>query len=302
MKKFLNIRTKYSLKSSAILLLLFACQTTPAAIVVTDDSGNTVQLAQAAQRIVSLAPHMTENLFAAGAGAQIVGTVDYSDYPENAKKIQRVGGYSRIDLEAVIALKPDLIIAWQSGNTPAHVSKLRALGIPIYVSQPNLLDDIAREIERLGILAGQENSAANAAAQYRARLGALKARYSGQAPVSTFYQIWKQPLSTIGGKQIISSVIELCGGKNVFAQQETLAPVVSVEAVIAANPEAIIASGMGQSRPEWLDDWKRWTRIAAVAKNNLFFVPPEQLQRHTSRILDGAEILCQSLEIARSKR
>jgi iron complex transport system substrate-binding protein len=273
-----------------------------AEVSVRDDLGNTVRLTRPAQRIVSLAPHMTETLFAAGAGAQIVGTVDYSDYPEAAKKIPRVGGYSRFDLEAVAAHKPDLIVAWYSGNAPAHIEKLQAMGYPIYISQPNHIADIATEIERLGKLAGTSATAQATAAAFRERLATITARYSKRPVVRTFYQIWKQPLMTIGKNQIISDVIRLCGGENVFGQMDQMAPNVTVEAVIATNPEAIIASGMGDSRPEWLDDWKRWTSIEAVKRDNLFFVPPELIQRHTPRLLDGTERLCQHLETVRGRR
>jgi iron complex transport system substrate-binding protein len=290
------------LKRLLLTALLVACNTAQADVSVIDDSGATVRLARPARRIASLAPHVTENLFAAGAGERIAGTVDYSDYPEAAKKLPRVGGYSRFDLEAVAALKPDLIIAWQSGNAAAHVDKLRALGFPLYVSQPNRIEDVASELERLGVLAGSNATANAAAGQFRERLAGLQKRYAGRPPVRTFYQIWKQPLMTIGRRQIISDVVRLCGGENVFAGFETMAPTVTVEAVIAANPEAIIASGMGDSRPEWLNDWKRWTSIGAVVRDNLFFVPPELIQRHTPRLLDGAERLCQHLETARSRR
>ena len=273
-----------------------------AEVSVRDDIGNTVRLAQPAKRIISLAPHMTETLFAAGAGAQIVGTVDYSDYPEVAKKIQRVGGYSRFDLEAVAALKPDLIVGWQSGNAAAHLDKLKSLGYTMYVSQPNRIDDVASEIERLGVLAGTDAVAAAEAKRFRDRLAALRGKYAGKTSVRTFYQIWKQPLMTVGKNQIISDAIRLCGGENVFGKLEQMAPTVNVEAVIAANPEAIIASGMGDSRPEWLDDWKKWTSIEAVKRDNLFFVQPELIQRHTPRLLEGAEILCTHLETVRGKR
>ncbi len=290
------------LKPLSVITLLAAFNFASADVSVVDDAGATVRLAQPAKRIVSLAPHVTETLFAAGAGERIVGTVDYSDYPEAAKKLPRVGGYSRFDLEAVAALKPDLIIAWQSGNAAAHVDKLRGLGFPLYVSQPNRIEDVASEIERLGVLAGTNTVANTVASQFRERLAGLHKRYAGRPAVRTFYQIWKQPLMTIGRRQIITDVVRLCGGENVFAQLETMAPTVTVEAVIAANPEAIIASGMGDSRPEWLDDWKRWTSITAVARDNLFFVQPELIQRHTPRLLDGAERLCQHLETTRSRR
>jgi iron complex transport system substrate-binding protein len=273
-----------------------------AEVQVKDDTGAIVRLAQPAQRIITLAPHLVETLFAAGAGEKLVGTVEFSDYPESVKKIPHVGGYARLDLEVVAALKPDLIIAWESGNSSAHVAKLRALGVPIYVSQPDRIEDVASEIERFGVLAGTSRIGNAAAANYRGRLAGLKKRYGSRPPVRTFYQIWKQPLATVGGKQIISSVIRLCGGENVFEKLETLAPAVTVEAVIASNPEAIVASGMDETRPEWLDDWKRWTSITAVARNNLFIVPPDIIQRHTPRLLDGAEQLCQHLETARRRR
>ena len=267
-----------------------------------DDSGATIRLAQPARRIVTLAPHLAETLYAAGAGSKLVGVVEFSDYPEAVKKLPHVGGYSRLDLEAVAALKPDLIIGWQSGNTPAHIEKLRALGFAVYLSQPNRIEDIASEIERFGVLAGTGAAGHAAAEQFRSRLGGLRTRYATRPTVRTFYQIWQQPLMTVGGKQIISDVVRLCGGENVFARLDGMAPTVTVEAVIAANPEAIIASGMGESRPEWLDDWKRWGAVTAVARNNLFFVPPDLMQRHTPRLLDGAERLCQHLEEARRHR
>jgi iron complex transport system substrate-binding protein len=289
-------------KRLSFLLLALASGLALAEIAVTDDTGAVVRLSQPARRIVTLAPHLAETLFAAGAGDKLVGTVDYSDYPEAVKSVPKVGGYSRLDLEAVAALKPDLIVAWHSGNSPANIDKLRAFGFPIYVSQPDRLEDVASEIERLGRLAGSPEAADAAARRFGARLDALRERYAARPAVRTFYQIWKQPLSTVGGRQIISSVIRLCGGENVFGGLEAIAPVVNVEAILAANPEAIIASGMDEARPEWLDDWKRWPGMTAVARNNLFFVPPELIQRHTPRLLDGAEQLCRHLETARSRR
>lgn len=290
------------LKTLLSLVIVAACRMAGAEVLVKDDTGATVSLAQPARRIVTLAPHLVETLFAAGAGEKLVGTVQFSNYPEEAKKIARIGSYESVDLETVVALKPDLIIAWLSGNSPANIEKLRGLGFPVYVSQVDRIEDVASEIERFGVLAGT-NAVGNAAAgRFRQRFAALQERYSKRPPVRTFYQIWKQPLMTVGGKQIISSVIRLCGGENVFEKLEMLAPTVTVEAVITANPEAIVASGMDESRPEWLDDWRRWTSINAVARDNLFFVHPDLIQRHTPRLLDGAERLCQQLETARSRR
>jgi len=272
-----------------------------AEIVVQDDSGRSVRLPAPAQRIVSLAPHVTELLYAAGAGDKLVGAVEYSNYPEAARQLPRIGSYERFDAEAVLALKPDLIIGWQSGNPAAQVEKLRALNLPIYLTQPNTVDHIATQLERIGQLAGTEKAANAAASTFRSRLENLRSSYSRQTKIRVFYQIWKQPLLTAGGPQIISSAIQLCGGENVFGQLTQMAPTVSIEAVIAAAPEVIVASGMDESRPEWLDDWKRWKQIPAVQKGNLYFVPPDLIQRHTPRFLEGTELLCKALEKARKR-
>lgn len=287
---------------AAALGLAAALPLQAAPVSVVDDTGRTITLAAPAKRIISLAPHVTELLYAAGAGERIVATVDYSDYPDAAAKLPRVGGYSRIDLEAVAAARPDLVIAWQSGNPAAHIDKLKAMGLPLYLSQPNRIEDVATNLEKFGQLAGTSAAANAAAARFRQKLAELDGRYRQRPKVRVFYQVWKQPLLTVGGHQIISDVIRLCGGENIFANLDGMAPTVSVEAVVAANPEAIIVSGMGDERPEWLSEWKRWPRITAVARDNLFFIPPTLIQRHTPRLLQGAERLCAQLETARSKR
>jgi iron complex transport system substrate-binding protein len=283
-------------------ILLLAAQFAHAEIVMQDDAGRTLRLATPARRIVSLAPHITENLYAAGAGAYIVGAVDYSDYPETARRLPRVGGYSRLDLEAILALKPDLVIAWESGNPAAHLAKLKTLDLPLFISQPRQLDDIVTSLERFGELAGT-GAVANAAARaFRARHTELRARYANRPPVKSFYQIWNQPLVTINGEQLISDVMRLCGADNVFAGLSKLAPTVTLEAVLTANPEAIVASGMDETRPEWLDMWKRWGQLTATARGNLFFIPPDLINRHTPRVLDGAQLLCAQMETVRGRR
>ena len=271
-------------------------------IVLVDVTGAPVRLARPAARVVSLAPHLTENLFAIGAGDLIVGTVQYSDHPEAARRLPRVGGYSRLDLEAVAALKPDLVVAWQTGNGAAELEKIRGLGIPVFVTQADRIEQVAADLERLGRLTGREAGAQAAAQAFRRRLAGLRQRYAERLPVRTFYEVWHQPLMTVGGGQIISDAIRVCGGDNIFAGLTALAPQVSEEAVVAADPEAIVASGMGEARPDWLDNWRRWTALTAVARGNLFFIPPDLLQRHTPRLLDGTEMLCRHLETARERR
>lgn len=273
-----------------------------AELVFKDDTGREVRLKAPARRIVTLAPHATEILHAAGAGDRLVGTVDYSDYPPSAKALPRVGSYERLDLEAIAALKPDVVIAWETGNPAGQVEKLRTLGLTVYASQPNRMEDIAAQIERFGQLAGSEVLASTAAAQFRQRLETLRRANARKPTVRVFYQIWNNPLMTVGGPQIISDAIQLCGGENVFGTLPQMASTVSVEAVLAANPEAIVATGMGEARPDWLSDWNKWMRMTAVARGNLFHIDPDIMQRHTPRILDGTEQLCAALDVARSRR
>lgn len=286
----------------ALALGLPVAAAVAAEVRIVDDSGRELRLPQPARRIVSLAPHLTELLFAAGAGSRVVGVVAYSDFPDAAKTLPQVGGYTSVDIEAVAALKPDLVVAWKSGNRNAHLDRLTALGVPVYLNEPRSLDDVARSLEALGQLAGSDADAGAAARAFRSRLATLHQRYAGQPPVRTFYQVWDRPLMTINGEHLIGDVIRLCGGVNVFAGLGQLAPTVSVEAVLAANPEAVVASGMGEARPEWLDQWRRWPDLAAAATDSLFFIPPAIIQRHTPRILDGATLLCEHLDTTRTRR
>jgi iron complex transport system substrate-binding protein len=282
--------------------LLLAATPARAGVSVTDDAGRRVVLPAPAQRIVSLAPHVTELLYAAGAGAKLVGAVEYSDFPPAAQALPRVGSSSAVDIEAVAALKPDLVIAWQSSTRAAQYGQLDRLGIPVFVSEPRSLDDIPRTLELLGRLAGTSKVADVAAFDFRTRRDRLAARYAARPPVDVFYQIWDRPPMTVNGEHLISAVMALCGGRNVFAGLAILAPTVTEEAVLAAAPEVIVASGMADSRPEWLDAWRRWRSLPAVARDNLYFIPPERLQRNTPRVLDGAAQMCEQLEQARAKR
>jgi iron complex transport system substrate-binding protein len=269
---------------------------------VTDDVGNTVTLDHPAKRIVSLAPHVTELLFAAGAGDRVVGVVSYSDFPEAAKKLPQVGAYNAFDLETIVALKPDLVVAWKSTNPAGALEKLQAMSIPVFFSEPRKLEDVATNLESLGRLTGNERTANAASTQYRKRLAELRAQFSGSASVSVFYQVWHQPLITINGEHLISQVIELCGGRNVFADLPALAPKVSLEPVLRKDPEVIVAGNSALNHPGWKDDWKRWPALRAVKNGHLFYVNPDIIQRHTPRILQGAEVLCRQLEQVRAAR
>ncbi len=272
------------------------------AVSVKDDYGHILTLAEPAKRIVSLSPHLTELLYAAGAGPRLVGALQHSDFPPQARALPRVGSEAAIDLEAVLALRPDLVVAWPNAGSLKAVDRLAALGLPVFRSEPRELEDIARTLEKLGALAGSRAAAGAEAQRFRARVQALEQAYASRAPVRVFYQVWDRPLVTVNGAHVITKVMRLCGGDNVFAALPLIAPEIGREAVLRANPEVIVASGAEGERPAWLDAWKAFPGLAAVARGHLYSVPPELIQRHTPRILDGAERLCRLLEAARAAR
>ncbi len=269
---------------------------------VLDDAGHRVVLDTPARRIVSLAPNLTELLYAAGAGAAIVGTSEFSDYPAAARDIPRIGGGSGLDIEAIISLQPDLVVAWQSGNPAGQLERLQALGMTLYLSEPRQLLDVPETLLRLGRLAGSEQVAQVAARTFDARYRELQQRYSGRPTVDVFYQIWRQPLMTVNGKHLISDVIRLCGGRNVFSDLPVLAPQIDIEAVLAADPAVIIVGTGGTSETAELQDWYRWPMLAAVARGHLYGVQRELLVRHSPRILDGAAELCRILDEVRRQK
>ncbi|MFJ3057682.1 cobalamin-binding protein [Herbaspirillum sp. NPDC087042] len=269
-----------------------------ATVTVQDDLGNTVTLAQPARRIVSLAPHVTELLYAAGAGDRLVGVSNVSDYPREAAQLPSVGSFAALDLERILALKPDLIVAWHSGNKPAQLARLRQFGIPLYESQPADFGMIATSLEQLAHLAGSDATGQAAASAFRARWQSLQAQYRGRPEVSVFYQIWSQPLMTLNGHHMVSSVLRLCGGRNIFADLPQLAPTVSVEAVLAADPQVILAPGDAKDQP--LERWRQFPRLRAVRDAQLYSVNADWLNRAGPRILDAAAEVCARLDQARA--
>ena len=281
------------------LLALTFSTNARAAITVTDDAGKTVTLQAPAKRILSLAPHSTELLFAAGAGSAIVGTVEYSDFPEAALRIPRVGSHSALDLERIVAMKPDLIVVWLHGNAQKQLDKLLTLGIPVYYNQPKKLEDVPRSIEILGTLTGTDVQAKTAAGAFRQRLATLRARYASRPPVTLFYQVWSKPLTTLNGKHLVADVIALCGGKSLFAELEPIAPAVAQEAVIEADPETIISTSVLK---DGLEIWQKWPRMRAVKNGHLYAMDGNIINRHGPRIAEGAEKLCELLEEVRRKR
>jgi iron complex transport system substrate-binding protein len=267
---------------------------------VVDTVGRTVSLEQPAQRIVALAPHIVENLFSAGAGDKLVAVVSYSDYPEPARSLPQVGSAFSWSLESVVALAPDLVVMWGSGNGMSALPKLERLGLNVYVSEPRAFADISDSIRDFGALAGTTETASRTAQDLDDAIARLRNRNRSNAPpLSVFYQIWNAPLQTVNGEHLISEVIALCGGYNIYSTQPLLTPHISLESLLATDPQVIVASGMGESRPEWLDDWRRYPSLQAVQHNTLLHVHPDLIQRPTARIVLGARSLCTQLEEAR---
>jgi len=286
----------------AFLLALAFSPTIHAAVTVRDDAGNSVTLARPAQRVISMAPHITELLFAAGGGGHVAGAMNFSDYPEAAKRLPLVGSDAQIDMERVLALKPDLIVVWKSGNTARQLEQLKSLGIPIFYSEPQRLDDIATSLTRLGQLLGSDAPAQAAAADYRRRIAALAARYAQRPQVRVFYQVWSKPLYTLNGEHIVNDAIRLCGGQNIFANLKVIAPQVGTEAVLAENPEAVFGAESHDAGDAGVYLWKQYSGLLATKRGNLFALAGEPLSRATPRMADGVAQLCEKIEIARQRR
>ncbi|MGY6162249.1 cobalamin-binding protein [Paraburkholderia strydomiana] len=294
-----------SLRPALAVMLLAIALRAQAGIAVTDDTGAVLTLPAPAQRVISLAPHVTELLYAAGGGAKIVGAVSYSDFPPQAQQLPRVGDNKSLDLERIVALKPDLIVVWRHGNAQRQLDRLRELHIPLFFSEPHHLDDVAVSLTKLGELLGTSSTADAAAAAYRRDIARLRAQYADRPAVSVFYQVWDQPLMTLNGEHMVSDVIELCGGRNVFAKLQPLVPTVSTEAVLAANPQAIVTAAPGATKPDTalpqLGAWRAWPRLSAVANNNLFSIDGDLINRPAPRIALGAKQMCEGLDLARSR-
>ena len=285
----------------SLVVLLLAVRTACASVSAVDDAGNTVTLPHPAQRIVSLAPHATEMLYAAGAGGAVVGVVAHSDWPAAARPLPRVGDAAALDLERIATLRPDLVIAWPY-TAPPQLAALRAQKVAVFVSDPKTIAGIADGIEKLGALAGVRGIANVSASTLRRRIADLAEAHRGGARLRVFYEVWNEPLYTIGGRHLISEAIAVCGGENVFASLTIPAPSVTIEAVVAAAPDVIVGGDDSGKRPPWLDDWKRWPSIPAVRDGNLYGAAGDLLHRPGPRFVDGVAALCADFAMARRKK
>ncbi|MEP1472899.1 MAG: cobalamin-binding protein [Halieaceae bacterium] len=283
---------------SLLLIALLAGRVT--AVEVTDSLDRQVILAQPAQRVITLAPHLVENLYSAGGGGRIVGTVSFSNYPEEAKTLPLIGSFNAFSLERILALQPDLILMWGSGNGLQALEQLQQLGLPVYVDELRTLEDMYQSIRNLGVLTGFTETAEREASRLESGFEQLRARHRDLEPLGVFYQIWHEPLQTLNGDHLINEVIKLCGGNNIFADAVSLAPKVNLESILDRGPEVIIASGMSEARPAWLKNWENYPQLTAVRNNALFAIDPDQIQRPTARLLTGTTELCAQLDSVRS--
>ncbi len=287
-----------SWRAGALALLVVAFTAHADGFVLEDDDGALLRFTAPAERVVALAPHLAEMMFDIDAGDRLVGTVEWSDHPPAARAVPRIGDSFRIDIERVVALEPDVALAWGGGTPVNIIERLRALGVQVAVLTPRDLESIPRHLEWLGRMTGNEDAAAAKSTAFETRLAALRRQHANAARIRVFYQVSAQPLFTIGAGHTISELIAICGGENIFLDLDSRAHAVSREAVIARNPQVIVAGQYAGSAEE-LSMWRRWEGLAATRTDNLFAIDAERIARPTAGILDGGEELCATLATAR---
>jgi iron complex transport system substrate-binding protein len=269
--------------------------TRAAPLVITDDTGKTVTLPSTPTRIVSLAPGATEMLFAAGAGKHVIATVQYSDEPPAAKQVPRIGDVVAIDMERLVALRPEVAVVWPGGGNPAQIEEISRMHIPMYRQQVNTLADIAGSLRRLGALAGTHDVAEQAARNIETRLATLTRTYGNSRHPSVLMEVWNHPFYTVGGTHLISDALRICGARNVFGDLKELGPVIDVEAVVSRDPDIIVAAAPPGAGAEWLADWKRFTTLRAVRNGNLIAFEDQRLTRLGPSVVDATEAICKAL-------
>jgi iron complex transport system substrate-binding protein len=298
-------------KCTIIVACLLLCAVpAQAGVSARDATGQLVSLDRPARRVVSLAPNITELLFSAGAGDRVVGVSEFSDYPEAAKALPRVGGAGRggpgggggprVDLERILALRPDLVVAWSSGNSRSDLQRLRALGVTVFETEPRRLVDIPRLVRDLGRLAGSPAPAGAAADRFDERVDVLRRRYAGRAPVRVFFQVEQRPLMTLNGEHLVSDVLDLCGGRNIYAALPTLVATVSLEDVLARRPDVVLVSAAIADVDDVVARWRSMDQLSAGT--HVHAVPPDLLVRSTLRVADGAELVCGLLDTVRKDK
>jgi iron complex transport system substrate-binding protein len=283
------------------LLALAGAPLASAAVNVVDDAGRTLTLAHVPQKIVSIAPGATEMLFAAGAGPHVIATVEFSDEPAAARSVPRIGDSNAIDIERVVALRPDVVVIWEGGSNAGQVAQLERLGIPLYRHRIKSLADIPPSLRRLGALADTQPSAEKAALDVESRLARLAKTYGSGAPITVLLEVWNRPIYTVGGSHMMTDSLRLCGARNIFADLKEQGPAVDLEAVIARNPQVIVAAAPPGVAADWLNEWKRYGTLQAVRNDALVPFEDTRLSRLGPSALDGTEALCRALERVRRR-
>jgi len=280
---------------------LFCAATADAAVTLPQADGSVLQLESPAERLITLSPHLAELVFAAGAGGHLIATVQYSEYPEAAILVPRIGDAFRIDVERVVSLRPDLVIAWESGNPDQAITQLRSLGIPVWSVEIREPVEIAIALEHIGAASNESLTSATAAADFRRRLERLSMQYVSRPVLDFFYQVEARPLFTINGEHLISKGLSLCGGRNIFHDQAGLAFQVARESVIVANPDVLFAPSL-DNEADPLAGWLKWTGMRAVQQDALLLLPADKISRATPRLLDAIELACSLLGDLRERR
>ncbi len=240
--------------------------------------------ALAVERVVSLAPSLSEIVAELGAADLLVGVLDGGDRPVALANVPSVGRYGQLDMERLLSLKPDLILLWPGSVGPAQREQLQRLNIPVYVAEPHSLEQLTTQVQAIAEQLGRADTGRQLAAQLRQRLAQLRQRYQRAEPVRVFYQVWNQPLYTVGGGQIISDALSVCGARNVFDDLKLPAPQVSIESVLQRNPEMILVGDQAQK-----EAWKVWPAMAARVR----LVPDKGLERPSGQMLEALARLCQ---------
>ena len=279
----------------AWMLAVPACA---APISLRDDTGQVVTLPAPAQRVVTLSPHLAELVAAAGGLTRLVGVMRYSDFPAAVSRLPVIGDAFAVNLEAIAALKPDLLLVWASGLNPRQQDAVRALGIPVYASDATRVEGIAQTLREIGQLLGTPAQAEAAAADMLTRWQALRRTYAARKPVRVFYQLWHEPLMTVNAQHLIHQAITACGGVNVFADQPVLTPTVGWEAAVLANPQLVV-TGASADEPARLDGWRRFGRVDAVRRQHLVALDSAAMGRMSPRFVDAAAQLCAAIDRAR---
>lgn len=251
------------------------------------------------KRIIALAPHIVETLFDIGAGDRIVATVDYADYPEQATAIPRVGGFYGLQVEKILALKPDLVIAWKGGNKLVDLEQLERLGLPMVYSEPKKIAGVAQELRYFGQLTGLQYDAERLAQQFEDDLEQIQRRFRNRAPLKVFYQLWSEPMMTVNKNTWINQLITTCGASNVFAANPTDYPQISIENVIVAQPQVIIMPLEKSDKPQPKIDWQNWAVIPAVKHNQFMVVDADLIHRFSRRMLVGLNDMCHKIDAFR---